>query len=120
MERVINTVFVNFTQNNSGGYFIIDEEKGIGHYIVVEGINLENIKRRFEEITEDFSEYCSCCGERWCSYIVDEDLTPNPTIYGKDAKRYVEEYGDGFLKECFVFVHYIDGSIEKIHKVYRK
>lgn len=44
MERVINTVFADFTQNNSGGYFIIDEEKGIGHYIIVEGVDSEDIK----------------------------------------------------------------------------
>lgn len=112
MKREINTIFADFRQNNSGGYFIVNEEKGIGHYIIVEGIDSEDIKRRFEEITEDFSEYCSCCGERWCSYIVDEDLTPNPTIYGKP----VEEYKNDYIKDFFIFIHYIDGSIEKIKK----
>lgn len=115
MERKINTVFAHFTQNNSGGYFLINEEKGIGHHIIVEGLDINDVRRRVEEITEDFSENCSCCGERWDTLIWQDELTSSPNIYMKPIQEYLNET-NLYIKDIYVFVHYIDGTIEKYHK----
>lgn len=109
-------MFVGFVQNNSGGYFIINEDAGIGHYIIVEGTDIVDIRRRAENIVEDFSEYCSCCGKRWdVSLIFHDDLYEYPNVYGKPVKEFADETNSN-IKNMYVFIHYIDGRIERFYK----
>lgn len=111
MERYIKTVFSCFRQNNSGGYLMLNKEAGIGNWIIIEGLNKEHILQRLEQITEDYSDYCSCCGERWCDYIDEEDLTDEPTIYGIPVKEYKRKFSQ---EKSLAYIHYIDGTIEKV------
>ena len=39
MIREINTKFFTFNQNNSGGYFIINDD--VAHYLIIEAQNAE-------------------------------------------------------------------------------
>lgn len=76
-------MFLTLEQNNSG-YYIEDAKYGIGCYIIIEADNIEEAKRRLEEISDNydesqnehsFYEYCECCGNRWFdSYIDSDDL----------------------------------------------
>lgn len=60
-----------FRQNNSGGYFI--ENKVVSKYVVIQANTKEKAIEILADVTEDYSEYCSCCGERW-SIFMDEEF----------------------------------------------
>jgi len=52
------------SQNNSGGYFIQNDD--VDQYVSVQASTKEEAEEKLEEITSSYSEYCNCCGERWC------------------------------------------------------
>lgn len=67
--------FYVYRQNNSGGYFVEDENVGI--HVIIESDTEEQANKKFDEILDGnskYTKYCPCCGERW--YGVD-------TIYEK-------------------------------------
>lgn len=53
-----------FDQNNSGGYWI--ENDDVASTVIIESDSKEDAVDKMEEITDAYSEYCPCCGERWC------------------------------------------------------
>ena len=60
------TYFYAFDQNNSGGYYVIDEN--VTHEIIIEATKKSEAVERLEEILSQkpkYTEYCSCCGKRW-------------------------------------------------------
>ena len=102
-------MFCTFYQNNSGGYFIQNED--VDGYVIIEGDTLDEILDSAEEIFESYREYCECCGERWNDYLVDEDdLTDVPSIYG----RSVYEYHYGFNCDLKAIIYYKNGKRENI------
>jgi hypothetical protein len=106
------TKFYTFSQNNSGGYFIEDLENGVCEYVIVEAASPDDAKDRLYRIgakTPNFHKYCSCCGERWQTWIDEEDGTPVPMIYDTP----VEESESGMFREK-AFVHYFDGTFKLI------
>ena len=63
--------FYVYRQNNSGGYFVKDENVSI--HVIVEADTEEQANEKFDEILDgdsQYTTYCTCCGERW--YGVDE------------------------------------------------
>jgi hypothetical protein len=111
----MKTMFFNFNQNNSGGYFVEDFENGVCEEIIIEANTAKDAIKIFEEIGEKVSGFydsCPCCGERWSTWIDDQDGTERPEIYG----TLVENVKKGiFTKNCFV--HYIDGTFKRFeHK----
>lgn len=38
--------FYTFVQNNSGGRFVFDEHKGIGHYVIIEATSQDDAASR--------------------------------------------------------------------------
>ena len=69
-------MFYHFNQNNSGGYFTIDENRGITHHVVIEADNASEANQDAKEIGIYFEgcytgRDCNCCGDRW--HEVDED-----------------------------------------------
>lgn len=109
-----NTKFFTFHQNNSGGAFEYDKEKGITHYVIIEASALGEAIDRAEGIGLYFNGIekgidCECCGDRW-SEPWDEG-TEKPEVWGEPAsvagKSTVFDEGE---KE--IAVHYLDGRIE--------
>jgi len=103
MDRNIKTKFYTTMQNNSGGYFIVNDD--VAQYVIVEARSFSEARRLLEDITEDYSKYCPCCGERWSSWFHDNDGTEKPTIYGVPL--------DEVRKEIFrenAIVYYYDGT----------
>ena len=82
-------MFYTFRQNNSGGYFIQNEDVDL--YLIVEGCSEEDIEIRAEKIVEGYSEYCECCGERWDTDIFDE-LDEEPMIRDVSVYKYDAKY----------------------------
>ena len=71
MKRQIETKYYTFNQNNSGGYFIINDY--VAECLIIEAQNVDEAISKMQDITEDYSEYCDCCGERWGEYICESE-----------------------------------------------
>ena len=93
--------FYEFMQNNSGGYYI--ENDDVGESIIIE----ENSERfaiaKMESITENYSEYCTCCGKRWCDYVWEtyddiESIRERELVYFRKG----------------VIIYFLDGTKENI------
>ena len=91
----------HYSQNNSGGYFI--ENDDVGRDVFIQDISFTGAKEKSRYILSSYREFCECCGERWDEEWGD-DLhgSIEPTIYGMPLK---EEY-DAFLGEYAVLYHY--------------
>jgi len=109
--KEVKTKFWKFDQNNSGGYFVEDAENGVCEIVIIEALNAKDAFSRLEKIGEKvdgFWNYCSCCGERWSSWIDDSDGTIVPEHYGTP----IEEVERSMFRSE-IFVHYFDGSFKK-------
>ena len=117
MQRIIETKFYLFDQNNSGGRYLDNEEDGIAKNICIEAINVDDAISRMREITYNYSDYCTCCGERWSSWIDEEDGTDEPTKQNIPLKEYIEKEVEAVKNGGLDFndnaaIHYLDGKIE--------
>lgn len=112
-------MFYTFRQNNSGGVFDYDEERGISVYVIVEADSADDAVDRAEGIGLYFDGGgdCECCGPRWSDFLWDGAGDEEPSLFGEpvdlseDAKlsgawnmKWIE---DGYE----TFVHYQDGRI---------
>ena|SRR5690625_74189 len=100
----MSTKFYTYDQNNSGGYFIVNEDVDV--YVIVEAESELEADNILSGIVEDYSDYCDCCGERWGSHI-GETGTESPTIYGRPVD----------LSEEGVIIYYADGRKVKSGEV---
>lgn len=106
-------MFVTLSQNNSGGYFINDEDNGVCEYLIIEADNYNEFKNKLNEIAnkvDGFYDYCDCCGKRW---DIDEDcidFNNELLIYDESVYTINKQY---FREKCFI--HYKNGNIEKVN-----
>lgn len=103
-------MFFLYDQNNSGGSFDIDDEKGIGPSVWIEANDKRQANAR---ATEELGIYfcgveagidCECCGDRWSS------------PWSEDGETEVEISKYDFYWHDTVYVHRLDGTIERIKK----
>ena len=90
-------------QNNSGGYFYRNED--VMEYVFIQALSPEDAESRARDITENYSSYCDCCGERWNIWFRDEDGTEEPEIYGTE----ITELDADFFRSAAV-LYYFDGT----------
>lgn len=95
-------MFYTLVQNNSGGYFIVNDN--VSEFVIIEANSVVEAIKRAKNITRDYMSYCSCCGERWEYDFEINDGFPKPSIWDEPIKE-----GDGGIR-----IHYLDGRIEKI------
>ncbi len=60
------TYFYVFSQNNSGGYFVTDEN--VASEIIIEATEEVLAMARLDEILSqkpEYTNFCPCCGMRW-------------------------------------------------------
>lgn len=113
MKTKKTSKFFTYNQNNSGGFFVINKEKGIGEYVIVEAMNLNDADARAEAIglyfngVEDGMD-CGCCGDRW--YSPYDDGSEEPLIYDRTPEDY--KNGDNWSKNKTIAVHYLDGEVK--------
>ena len=101
--------FFTFSQNNSGGYFVEDNEHGVCEYVIIEADNAEDAWNRLVEIgdkVDGFWVYCSCCGERW--YPPYDNGDEEPMIHGEPLSSV-----EAWIFRTGAFVHYADGSFKR-------
>ena len=96
--------FYTFNQNNSGGYFI--ENDHVACHLIIEARGLWEAIDKMLDITEDYSEFCPCCGPRWWGSA---NEYARPMIYDTDAYK----YRGGILGDSII-IYYADGRVEKL------
>lgn len=101
-------MFYTTNQNNSGGYFIRNED--VCEWVIVEANNPSQANELMQRVTENYSEYCPCCGERWYFDFDERDGKENPMIYDKSV--YETEVGM-FTERCIIY--YLDGRKEIVN-----
>jgi len=110
-------MFLHLNQNNSGGYFIIDDKVGISEDVIIECDTVNEGWEYFnslntDDLEDDLFDYCSCCGERWSLFLIDDkDLTKEPMINGET----IENIKKGMFRET-CFIHYKDKENRRIKK----
>ena len=102
--------FYTVFQNNSGGYFINNEH--VAEYLIIEAMDEYQFEERLDLITDKYSEFCPCCGERWYSW--DDEGKIAPMIYGDPAEDYINSRRNFSNKEAIIY--YLDGTTRKITK----
>lgn len=111
------TMFYTFSQNNSGGVFDYDPDRGICEYVIVEADSVKDAVRRAEDIGLYFNGVdegldCECCGDRWYEPYND-DGTEFPEVYGRNVLT------EGTRKsfegsEFSTSIHYKDGTMKLV------
>lgn len=95
----MKTKFYEFSQNNSGGSFDVDEN--VCHRVIIEAKSEEEAIAIFEPMIENQSGSCPCCGDRW--YVSPDEI---------DISKYKEKgYPVG------IYSHYKDAE-ERWFKLY--
>lgn len=69
-----------YEQNNSGGYFIINDD--VAHGIFIQASSNKEANEKASRIVDDYLEFCDCCGDRWWIDAEDCDGTESPEVYG--------------------------------------
>lgn len=92
--------YYTFSQNNSGGSFVQNDD--LDGYVIIEARNSAEANQKAKDIGIYFDgsetgDDCSCCGDRW--YRADEsDAVDYPSVYGEDV---TEWGGDGLADSLF-------------------
>lgn len=106
-----STYFYTFYQNNSGGYFVRNDN--VCEIVIIEAENAEQAN----EIASNIGIYfngtifgfdCSCCGDRWTP-VEDFEGKNEPSVYGESVYEYE---GSIFKKEAIIY--YLDGKKERV------
>lgn len=105
-------MFYTYDQNNSGGGFEVDEERGISHFVIVEADSAEEADSRAEGIGIYFDDGyeidCECCGSRWNpSYGSGDEV---PEVYGDPAETHRSKWK--WIDGPEGYIHYLDGTIK--------
>lgn len=110
-----NTKFYVFRQNNSGGKWRTDENKGVAQVVIIEAESADLANLRAQQIGIYFDGVsggsdCECCGDRWSKVYQDK----------WDCKSDLDEVVSEFRashharQNYQVYVHYLDGRFEKV------
>lgn len=103
------TKFFEFDQNNSGGYFDVDEN--VCHRVIIEANDRDHAVSIFEPMIENESPSCDCCGNRWSFYCDEVDLSE----YGNDIEQYCQEMANRYgWTSPDSRIHYLDGTKKEI------
>ena len=102
VELTTGTVIGIAIQNNSGGYFIENED--VGYLVAVEGFDKKDVSRRFDEIVRPYGEFCSCCGPRWDGIEFTGWSDPEEEITLENFQEISDE------NEVYCVLHFINGT----------
>jgi predicted NAD-dependent protein-ADP-ribosyltransferase YbiA (DUF1768 family) len=107
--------FYEFNQNNSGGWFDVDDK--LCHIVVIEADAYSEAKCKAEDIGiyfygVDNERDCPCCGDRWDNYENKVDFKEFKTL--EEYYQFMaNEYGKT-LPDVRIF--YKNGEVKEIYK----
>lgn len=99
--------FFHFSQNNSGGSFVVDTEAGIAQEVVIQATSPQEANAKAEAIGLYFNGCdagidCNCCGDRWYPKWDDDKGTEVVVLNRFQWTR------------PMVYIHYADGTIKAV------
>lgn len=105
--KVESSLWYEFDQNNSGGYFIRGDF--VADVVFIQAMSADQACEIMREMVEkDEAEYwCECCGERWSFWGLEGFEVP--TRYGKPASEGVSLYS----KDGYILFHGLNGRTLK-------
>jgi len=109
-------MFYEFRQTNSGGFNVIDKERGLNKFVIIEASSPEKANRiatdhvgiYFDGCAEGLD--CSCCGDRW-NRADSYDGGEEPSLYGSPITDF---YKDGYYNPDDISIIYMNGKIETV------
>ena len=101
----------HFRQNNSGGYFI--ENEIVGEDVFIQAHSAKEAVHIADKLFEGYSEYCDCCGERWYTWLDEDDGYDVPTKYRTPISEGYETFGKG----GYAVLHWYNGLVDKVKGV---
>ena len=102
----VDLLWYTYSQNNSGGHFVEDENQG--PTVSIQATSSVEAWAKAKSMF-DF-DYCECCGERWFdSYYDDEKGDEVPMRYGEPLRDMVASW-----YRNYAILHYYDGRVERI------
>jgi hypothetical protein len=108
MQQLTPLKWFHYDQNNSGGYFIVNDV--VAEDVYIQAPSAAEAEERAEQIFEPYSEFCDCCGERWfLGYVRDVDGYDVPTNYGTPI---TEVTATAFREQARL--HHYDGRVETV------
>lgn len=99
-----------YDQNNSGGYFISNDV--VAEYVLIQAATPDDADEKMLELTQDYNEYCPCCGERWWIDSHYSDGYDVPSIYGTPITDEFKPYE----RDGFAWLYYADGRKERFER----
>lgn len=120
-------MFYEYSQNNSGGSFVVNDE--VCHRLFIEAESADEANRKAEQLGcywdgVEKGRDCPCCGDRWYSAWDDDaiDLARMSDLYEKyEGVKFanIEEYAQ-YLSDKYGWttpdarIYYADGTVKEI------
>jgi hypothetical protein len=106
--------FFTYYQNNSGGGFDYDEDRGIAHYVIVEADDADEANKLAESHGLYFDgcddgRDCDCCGDRWYR-ASDHNASDLPEVYGDTPEDAAAEDRWHIRGSVIVVIVYASGA----------
>jgi hypothetical protein len=103
--------YYRFSQNNSGGSFVINDS--VAHHVIIQAHSAQEANNRAASIGIYFDgcekgRDCECCGDRWSAQWDDDDATDTPMIYGEPPGACNDIFTSEGKPVCHVY--HLDGS----------
>lgn len=113
MQRLVQSKFYQFRQNNSGGSFSYPAIN-----VIVEALDVNHANSIAENNGVYFNgcdsgQDCDCCGDRWYPQYNESNATNSPMVYDEDAEDYHDEWAEE-NKVLSVLIIYLDGTRKEI------
>lgn len=122
------TNFYEYRQNNSSGFFVIDND--VSRYVLIEAPSADAANRKAKGVGIyfdgcDWGQDCSCCGDRWYerSHPLD-DFTAHHWQHDNktfdDVRGYAQQIAnwDNWAEDGkpSVIVYFADGTVERFYR----
>jgi hypothetical protein len=109
------TRFYLYDQNNSGGYFVYDEN--FGRNVLIEAHSPNEANEKMADMGCWSHGCCSCCGDRWHSFYSGDTYDVYQTVEEVMARCAPDPAGPSWNRKGEdLVVHYLDGRREWFNK----
>lgn len=105
--KIEGSLWYEFDQNNSGGYF--EKDDFVSELVYVQAMSSDQAEEIMRDLVDkaDAWNYCDCCGERWSFWNVKGYEVP--MRYGKEVSKGV----DLFSRDGYILFHGLNGRTLK-------
>jgi hypothetical protein len=111
-ELHLTSKFYHFNQNNSGGYFDVDDN--VCEHVFIEAYSEDEAIEKLKPMIENQSASCDCCGDRWSLWGHEIDLDSyKEKGYNVSIYTHYKDYEDRWFKAYGQFKRLSDPTVVK-------